>query len=715
MQTLGHINLAGIADSVSLSSETCSLPTSLIAPEGIYRQMTISEYSRLNRMPINQGSGPLICNAPCRVSFLILNDKEINDERTKKAKIDECKDLSLVERICFNMGRELYVYEFNGVNHCDAPKLIDKRVYKGTYPTCHDFNQFTAQLSTCSLIIGFSAGQVQLVDPNQKENINQTSTNKLYNEERLYDRTAISCIKWIPGNSSLFMVSHFSGNLYVYHDDYPCASTIPTYQIVKQSDDYIVSNVKSKTPRNPLQKWTIGKGPINKFDFSDQDAKFLAAVSQDGFLRVFEYRSMELIGFFKSYYGGLLCLSWSPDAKLIATGGEDDMLSVYSVCEKRVIARGQGHKSWISDIAFDKYAFNPAGIMCETNLPDQNSRDLVYENPQQSIYQQLNCSNTSSTDCQFQPNGLIYPDSAVLASRGIKKSNPTFNDLRSHRDSFSYPSLAWIAAGVPVGNGGIGCEEHAPSAAARPLYRIGTVGHDCRLCLWDLTDDVLSNENAAHITPNNDHLYVPEVHEEFPRSAQPPPLLSTSPSLSPNPRASTIIPIGIESTLVVPHKNETNDACSTLSRSVKSQPKDSKGTGRLKRFHKRGLSLSSGWKLSGWRSNGVSSIGSNVINGENAGMEKLNNNQNLNQLLFGTAQCPRIDDIPMIEPLVCKKISNERLTMLYFKRDCFVTACQEGLVSVWARPTESKDVNGKVFCEDLERNYMAKSGSGSYI
>ena len=54
MQTLGHINLAGIADSVSLSSETCSLPTSLIAPEGIYRQMTISEYSRLNRMPINQ-------------------------------------------------------------------------------------------------------------------------------------------------------------------------------------------------------------------------------------------------------------------------------------------------------------------------------------------------------------------------------------------------------------------------------------------------------------------------------------------------------------------------------------------------------------------------------------------------------------------------------------------------------------------------------------
>ena len=39
---------------------------------------------------------------------------------------------------------------------------------------------------------------------------------------------------------------------------------------------------------------------------------------------------------------------------------------------------------------------------------------LHLENPQQSIYQQLNCSNTSSADCQFQPNGLIYPDSGVL-------------------------------------------------------------------------------------------------------------------------------------------------------------------------------------------------------------------------------------------------------------------------------------------------------------
>jgi WD40 repeat protein len=57
----------------------------------------------------------------------------------------------------------------------------------------------------------------------------------------------------------------------------------------------------------------------------------------------------------RSYFGGLLCLAWSPDYKLIATGGEDDLLTVYSVQEKRVLCRGQGHKSWVSQVAFDPY------------------------------------------------------------------------------------------------------------------------------------------------------------------------------------------------------------------------------------------------------------------------------------------------------------------------------------------------------------------------
>ena len=59
----------------------------------------------------------------------------------------------------------------------DLTKPIDKRVYKGTFPTCHDFNTFTVRDDSVMLLIGFTAGQIQLVDPIKKE------LSKLYNED----------------------------------------------------------------------------------------------------------------------------------------------------------------------------------------------------------------------------------------------------------------------------------------------------------------------------------------------------------------------------------------------------------------------------------------------------------------------------------------------------------------------------------------------------
>lgn len=56
----------------------------------------------------------------------------------------------------------------------DLSKLVDRRVYKLTVPTCHD-------VSTCPnlslIIVGFSSGQVQLID------LNHADVNKFYNQE----------------------------------------------------------------------------------------------------------------------------------------------------------------------------------------------------------------------------------------------------------------------------------------------------------------------------------------------------------------------------------------------------------------------------------------------------------------------------------------------------------------------------------------------------
>ena len=59
----------------------------------------------------------------------------------------------------------------------DLTKPIDKRIYKGTLPTCHDFNSTTVSPDSVLLLVGFTAGQVQLIDPIKKE------ISKLYNEE----------------------------------------------------------------------------------------------------------------------------------------------------------------------------------------------------------------------------------------------------------------------------------------------------------------------------------------------------------------------------------------------------------------------------------------------------------------------------------------------------------------------------------------------------
>lgn len=68
---------------------------------------------------------------------------------------------------------------------------MDKRVYKGTIPTCHDFNMLTRSLESLELLVGFSAGQVQLLDPIRHE------VSKLFNEEVCNKIKCFSVNPWL--------------------------------------------------------------------------------------------------------------------------------------------------------------------------------------------------------------------------------------------------------------------------------------------------------------------------------------------------------------------------------------------------------------------------------------------------------------------------------------------------------------------------------------
>ena len=77
-----------------------------------------------------------------------------------------------------------------------------------------------------------------------------------------------------------------------------------------------------------------------------------------------------LIDCYASYFGALTAVAWSPDGRFILvrtafklealvidteqTGGQDDLITIYSPWDQRVVARCQGHSSFVSSLAFDE-------------------------------------------------------------------------------------------------------------------------------------------------------------------------------------------------------------------------------------------------------------------------------------------------------------------------------------------------------------------------
>lgn len=265
---------------------------------------------------------------------------------------------------------------------------------------------------------------------------------KLFNEERLIDKTKVTCLKWVPGSANLFLAAHASGHMYLYNEEFASSPVSPSYQPFKCGDGYSVMLCKSKSPRNPLYKWTFGTEnyAINEICFSPCGQN-IAIVSQDGFLRVFQYNTMELIGVARSYFGGFLCVCWSPDGKYLVVGGEDDLVTVFSLSEKKVVARGQGHRSWVSVVAFDPYTTSYTNWEGPDFSDDENA---------------VNDSNFTASRCN---------------------TNHTNHEHRSAKDERKRTSSVRDSLTAP--------EKTATS------YRLGSVGQDTQLCLWDITDDVL--------------------------------------------------------------------------------------------------------------------------------------------------------------------------------------------------------------------------------
>lgn len=162
-----------------------------------------------------------------------------------------------------------------------------------------------------------------------------------------------------------------------------------------QHDVNVSRGVRGKR-NNPAAVWQIGQSAITDCEFSPQpcatDVLFLAVTGRDGYLRILDFSKETMTVAFRSYFGALLCVSWSPDGKYVAAGGEDDLVSIWCPAEERIVARLEGHTSWVSAVAWDaalcgsgRYRIGSAGQDAKLLLWDFALDMLHHRTPQQRL------------------------------------------------------------------------------------------------------------------------------------------------------------------------------------------------------------------------------------------------------------------------------------------------------------------------------------------
>ncbi|PUU82422.1 catabolite repression protein creC [Tuber borchii] len=301
---------------------------------------------------------------------------------------------NLAKRLAERNSEDLFVFAninraFNWLDLGSSIKQepLSKILFTKAHPLCHDVNLLTKSSTHLDVIIGFSSGDIVWFDP---------VSNKYarLNKNGMINSHAVADIKWIPGTENLFLAAHQDGSLIVYDkekedapfmpEDAPDSSEIPE-KAATGSDDTasllryfsVNKSVESKNQRtNPVSYWSVSRSAITAFAFSP-DCQCIAVVAEDQCLRVINIVKEKLLDVYSSYYGGLMCVCWSPDGRYVVTGGQDDLVSIWSFHDRRIVARCEGHHSWVSSVAFDPwrcddrtYRFGSVGNDCRLLLWD---------------------------------------------------------------------------------------------------------------------------------------------------------------------------------------------------------------------------------------------------------------------------------------------------------------------------------------------------------
>ena len=395
----------------------------------------------------------------------------------------------------------------------------------------------------------------------------------------------------------------------------------------------------------------------------------------------------------RSYFGGVLCLCWSPDGCYVVTGGEDDLVTVWSFHHKRVVARGVGHQSYVSAVAFDPYTT----VLPET-LPSDTVSSPVLDGP---------VEDTSS---------VAGKGSARLRNSGAFDGSSAANS----------PFLGRLTSEA-------GREKEVMA------YRLGSVGQDSHLCLWDLSEDALKIRRLfARSRSSRPSRMMSGYYQQPPHSSETSSLRQRSngdEKMSCDDRGEDIIArprsdaldqethrelagaVSQEGTTPPqPSTEPTNPGAQKSSHTVdtdrllkgvgeREQKRKSDSQGRESQEKEASPAVSDA--SSGEKKNGKKTKNKGGKKQIRAGQQKSlrepmkrvmkfvgiggqHHNGRREVSAFETCNsddiAPKMEEVNVIEPLVAEQVDRERLSDLVFRDDCILIASYDGCVSLWARP-----------------------------
>lgn len=233
---------------------------------------------------------------------------------------------------------------------------LTKILFTKAHALCHDINHVTKGPNHLDIVMGFSTGDIIWYEP-------MSQKYSRLNKNGIINPTAVSDIRWIPNSENLFMAAHMDGSLIVYDKEKEDVAFVPEDQtpdegmsdVERKTRLTVKKSVQSKNQKaNPVSYWQVSSSKINAFEFSP-DRRHFAVVSEDGSFRIIDFLQEKLLHHYMSYYGGMMCVCWSPDGRYIVTGGQDDLVSIWSLEDRMLVARCQGHNSWVTGVQFDPW------------------------------------------------------------------------------------------------------------------------------------------------------------------------------------------------------------------------------------------------------------------------------------------------------------------------------------------------------------------------